>query len=118
MLTRSEEKGLLYRNAKIYYNNGFNCIPEDELRQYNQNDRRYINYYINTFIDDKDRLDELHLRPTKRFRKEPIVKVRKEYLKDLKYWEEIGLVAKGNKKRTRRRLRKQQSRKKRKQKKN
>ena len=104
MLTRSKTKNRLYRNAKIYYNNGFNRIPQDELMLYNQNDRNKINYYINTFKNDKDRVDELHLRPTKRFRKEPIVKVGKEYLNDLKYWTKSGIVSgivsKKNKKRT------------------
>lgn len=108
MLTRSKTKNRLYRNAKIYYNSGFNRIPEDELMLYNQNDRNKINYYINTFKNDKDRVDELHLRPTKRFRKEPIVKVGKEYLNDLKYWTKSGIVSKKNKKRT---LKKQMSRK-------
>jgi hypothetical protein len=100
MLTRSKTKNRLYRNAKIYYNSGFNRIPQDELMLYNENDRNKINYYINTFINDKDRVDELHLRPTKRFRKEPIVKVGKEYLNDLKSWTKSGIVSKKNKKRT------------------
>ncbi len=108
MLTRSKTKNRLYRNAKIYYNSGFSRIPQDELMLYNQNDRNKINYYINTFKNDKDRVDELHLRPTKRFRKEPIVKVGKEYLNDLKYWTKSGIVSKKNKKRT---LKKQMSRK-------
>lgn len=98
MLTRSKTRNRLYRNAEIYYKTGFNSIPQNESTLYNQNDINKINNYMNIFKNDKDRVDKLALNPTKKYRREPVVRKGEEYLKDLKYWTEIGLVSKGKKK--------------------
>tara|TARA_B100000787_G_C16090455_1_gene248678 strand:+ start:155 stop:442 length:288 start_codon:yes stop_codon:yes gene_type:complete len=94
ILTREKKRSRTYRNAELYNDMGYNLIPEDETKLYDNNSINKITNIMRDLRINKDTLDELHLRPIKKGRREPIVKVGSVYLKDLKSLHEEGLVRK------------------------
>ena len=94
ILTREKKRSRTYRNAELYNDMGYNLIPEDETKLYDNNSINKITNIMRDLRINKDTLDELHLRPTKKGRREPIVKVGSVYLKDLKSLQQEGLIIK------------------------
>lgn len=94
ILTRKNKRNINYINAEIYNDMGYDSVPEDETILYDDNSINKITDIMRDLRINKDRLDELHLRPTKKGRREPIIKVGSVYLKDLKLLQEEGLVKK------------------------
>ena len=94
ILTRKNKRSINYINAEIYNDMGYDSVPEDEIILYDDNSINKITDIMRDLRINKDRLDELHLRPTKKGRREPIIKVGSVYLKDLKSLQEEGLVRK------------------------
>tara|TARA_Y100000741_G_scaffold131724_1_gene99186 strand:+ start:7006 stop:7293 length:288 start_codon:yes stop_codon:yes gene_type:complete len=94
MLTRKRKRSLKYKIAEIFYYYGYDKVTEEERIFWSQNNLNEINNYIKNLIMDKERLDELHLRPIKKGRREPIVKVGSVYLNDLKILQREGLIKK------------------------
>ncbi len=106
-LTRKKRNSKTYKNAVIYNNEDFITIPQDEEVQYNANSRNEVISYMNKLKRYKDVIEDLNLRPFKKYTREPIVGkiVGSEFKKSLKDLKKTGLLSKGKTKRKKKKKR-------------
>ena len=84
---RSITKSKLFDTARIYYDNGFNEIPIDEMRWLTLNQQNKVNDYMRMMKEMDDLKQNIDFNPNSKFSRESVAPIGREYrkiIRDLK----------------------------------